>query len=160
MTENWVASIESMRSTALVRSNLWDTQLAIRNDPRYARLETNLGIGKDRFEAFAAGSPRTNTIVITSEIESGFVAKKKTTWFYSAAAQFSRARYHSKRRHRWVGVKGSTHNGRRDLKCPSARRFCMVQKDTWGSEGVTCAWMAVDEAVGCTRAFLSMWRSS
>ncbi|GFW96340.1 transposable element Tcb1 transposase [Trichonephila clavipes] len=45
MTENWVTSIESMRSTALVRLNSWDTQLAIRNDPRYARLETNLGIG-------------------------------------------------------------------------------------------------------------------
>ncbi|GFU89254.1 uncharacterized protein TNCV_2549751 [Trichonephila clavipes] len=27
-----------------VRSNLWDAQLTIANDPRYARLETNLGI--------------------------------------------------------------------------------------------------------------------
>ncbi|GFT67326.1 hypothetical protein TNCV_2359851 [Trichonephila clavipes] len=26
-------------------------------------------------------------------------------------------------------------------------------------EGATCAWMVVDEAVGCTRAFLAMWRS-
>ncbi|GFW37072.1 uncharacterized protein TNCV_5019701 [Trichonephila clavipes] len=24
----------------------------------------------------------------------------------------------------------------------------------------TCAWMAADEAVGCTRAFLTTWRSS
>ncbi|GFW96339.1 uncharacterized protein TNCV_1823721 [Trichonephila clavipes] len=86
--------------------------------------------------------------------------KKKTTWFYSAAAQFSSARYHSKRRHRWVGVKGSTNNGRRDLKCPSARCFCMVREDTWASEGATCAWMAINDAVGCTRAFLTMWRSS
>ncbi|GFX37166.1 uncharacterized protein TNCV_199171 [Trichonephila clavipes] len=28
------------------------------------------------------------------------------------------------------------------------------------SEGATCAWMVADEAVGCTRAFLTMWRSS
>ncbi|GFV63191.1 hypothetical protein TNCV_2077231 [Trichonephila clavipes] len=45
MTENWVASTESLRSTALVHSNSWDAQLAVPNDPRYARLETNLGIG-------------------------------------------------------------------------------------------------------------------
>ncbi|GFS76089.1 uncharacterized protein TNCV_4666851 [Trichonephila clavipes] len=46
-------------------------------------------------------------------------------------------------------------------KCPSARRLRMVQEDTGTPrEGATCAWMAADEAVGCTRAFLSMWRSS
>ncbi|GFX41582.1 uncharacterized protein TNCV_3109781 [Trichonephila clavipes] len=27
------------------------------------------------------------------------------------------------------------------------------------SEGSTCAWMAVDEAVSCMRAFQTMWRS-
>ncbi|GFU01135.1 hypothetical protein TNCV_2835021 [Trichonephila clavipes] len=37
----------------------------------------------------------------------------------------------------------------------------MVREDTGVSyEGVTCAWMAADEAVGCTRAFITMWRSS
>ncbi|GFU31221.1 uncharacterized protein TNCV_1742181 [Trichonephila clavipes] len=37
----------------------------------------------------------------------------------------------------------------------------MVREDTWApSEGATCAWMATDEAVGCTRAFLTMWHSS
>ncbi|GFV65718.1 e3 ubiquitin-protein ligase RNF13 [Trichonephila clavipes] len=35
----------------------------------------------------------------------------KTTWFHSAASQFSRAGHHSKRRCRWVGVKSSTRNG-------------------------------------------------
>ncbi|GFT67211.1 uncharacterized protein TNCV_783601 [Trichonephila clavipes] len=30
----------------------------------------------DRFEAFTMGSPHTNTIVITAEIESGFVDKE------------------------------------------------------------------------------------
>ncbi|GFX72964.1 hypothetical protein TNCV_2814041 [Trichonephila clavipes] len=54
-------------------------------------------------------------------------------------AQFSRAWDHSKRRHRWVSVKGSSRNGHRDSKCPSARRICMVQEDTRApSEGATC----------------------
>ncbi|GFX25419.1 HTH_Tnp_Tc3_2 domain-containing protein [Trichonephila clavipes] len=36
----------------------------------------------------------------------------------------------------------------------------MVRENTGApSEGATCAWMAADEAVGCTRAFLTMWRS-
>ncbi|GFV20609.1 uncharacterized protein TNCV_776541 [Trichonephila clavipes] len=62
---------------------------------------------------------------------------------------------------RWVGVKGSTCNGRGDPKCPSARHLRMVQEDTGAlSEGSTCAWMAAVEKVGCTRAFLTMWRSS
>ncbi|GFY07337.1 hypothetical protein TNCV_5085231 [Trichonephila clavipes] len=35
----------------------------------------------------------------------------------------------------------------------------MVRENTGApSEGATCAWMAADEAVGCTRAFLTMWR--
>ncbi|GFX18790.1 uncharacterized protein TNCV_3019461 [Trichonephila clavipes] len=75
-----------------------------------------------------------------------------------ATVQFPRARPHSNRRRRWVGVKGSTRNGHRDPKCPSARR---LQEDTGApDEGATCAWMAADDAVGCTRAFLTMWRSS
>ncbi|GFV90016.1 uncharacterized protein TNCV_4643561 [Trichonephila clavipes] len=37
----------------------------------------------------------------------------------------------------------------------------MVREDTWTpAEGATCAWMTADEAVGCTRAFLTMWWSS
>ncbi|GFV80145.1 uncharacterized protein TNCV_1477081 [Trichonephila clavipes] len=37
----------------------------------------------------------------------------------------------------------------------------MFREDTVApSEGSTCAWMAADEAVGCTRAFLTMSRSS
>ncbi|GFY14111.1 uncharacterized protein TNCV_3613001 [Trichonephila clavipes] len=54
----------------------------------------------------------------------------KTTWFYSAAIQFPRARHHSKRRSRWVGVKDITRNRRRDPKYPSARHLRMVQEDT------------------------------
>ncbi|GFT77110.1 uncharacterized protein TNCV_1099801 [Trichonephila clavipes] len=71
--------------------------------------------------------------------------------------QFPRAWHHSKRRRQWVDFKGSTHNGRHDPKCPSARRLRIVREDTGApSEGATCAWMAVYEAVGCTRAFLTM----
>ncbi|GFT25306.1 uncharacterized protein TNCV_181561 [Trichonephila clavipes] len=37
----------------------------------------------------------------------------------------------------------------------------MVRKDTGApTEEAICAWMAADEAVSCTRAFLTMWRSS
>ncbi|GFW79776.1 uncharacterized protein TNCV_2589961 [Trichonephila clavipes] len=80
------------------------------------------------------------------------------TWFHFAAVQFPLARHHSKRRCRCVGVKSSTHNGRRDPKCPSARRLRMVLEDTSAPcEGATCAWMAGDEAVGYTRTFLMMW---
>ncbi|GFX14679.1 uncharacterized protein TNCV_4016771 [Trichonephila clavipes] len=60
-----------------------------------------------------------------------------------------------------MGGQRSTRNGHHDLKCPSARRLCIVREDTGSlSEDATYAWMAADEAVGCTRAFLSMWRSS
>ncbi|GFY23624.1 uncharacterized protein TNCV_1039231 [Trichonephila clavipes] len=79
----------------------------------------------------------------------------KTTWFYSAAVQFSHERHHFKRRRRWVGVTGITRNGRRVPKYSSARRFRMVSEDTGGpTEGATCAWMA---AIGCMHAFLMMW---
>ncbi|GFW93213.1 uncharacterized protein TNCV_3333731 [Trichonephila clavipes] len=82
----------------------------------------------------------------------------KMTCFHSAAVQFLRVRHHSKQRRRWVGVKGSTRNGYSDPKCPSARCLRMVRKDTGApSEDATCAWMTADEAVDCTRAFLTMW---
>ncbi|GFY13712.1 uncharacterized protein TNCV_4960821 [Trichonephila clavipes] len=60
------------------------------------------------------------------------------------------------------GVKGSTRNGRRDPKCLSARRIRMAREEEIGgpSEGATCVWIAANEAVGCTRAFLTMWWSS
>ncbi|GFX49772.1 uncharacterized protein TNCV_3073251 [Trichonephila clavipes] len=76
----------------------------------------------------------------------------KTTWFHSTAVQFPRARHHSKRRHRRVGVQGSTRNELCNPKCPSARRLRMVREDTGApSEGATCAWMAADEAADSRR---------
>ncbi|GFW41857.1 uncharacterized protein TNCV_5671 [Trichonephila clavipes] len=85
----------------------------------------------------------------------------KTTWFHSAAAQFPRAWCHSKRTRRWLGVKGNTRNGHRDPECPAAWRLHMVREDTGAlNEGATCAWMAADEAVAGTRAFLTLWLSS
>ncbi|GFY13132.1 uncharacterized protein TNCV_363801 [Trichonephila clavipes] len=85
----------------------------------------------------------------------------KTTWFPSSAVQFPRARHHFELRRQCVGVKGSTRNGHRDPKCPSARRLRMVLEDIGAhNEGATCASMAADKAVGCTRAFLKMWISS
>ncbi|GFX12342.1 uncharacterized protein TNCV_63881 [Trichonephila clavipes] len=74
-------------------------------------------------------SPRglhTNTIAITAEIESG--SSLKMTWFYFTAVQFPQARHHSKRRRRWVSIKGSTLNWSRDFKCSLARHLCMVRE--------------------------------
>ncbi|GFX47734.1 uncharacterized protein TNCV_699881 [Trichonephila clavipes] len=85
----------------------------------------------------------------------------KMTWFHSATVQFPRVRHHSKRRRRWKGLKGSTRNGHRYPKCPSARRLRVVREDTNApSEGSTCASMVADEVVGCTCAFLTVWWSS
>ncbi|GFX18368.1 uncharacterized protein TNCV_4306691 [Trichonephila clavipes] len=118
--------------------------------------------GKGRIEEFTTGSPYTNTIVITAEIKSGFaLASLKKTWFHSAAVHFPHAWHHSKLRRRWLAVKGSKRNGRHDPKCPSGRHLRMDREDTGApNEGATCAWMAADEAVGSTRAFLTMWWSS
>ncbi|GFW26797.1 uncharacterized protein TNCV_3623331 [Trichonephila clavipes] len=141
----------------LVRSNSWDAQLAIPNYPRYARLETNLGIGqaKEVRSHLLCNGTYTITLAVgavcrckaktglrrspwglhtrtrlSSLLRLNLDSSLKMTWFHSAAVQFSRAWHHSKRRRRWVGVKGSTRNGRRDPKCPSARRLHMVREDT------------------------------
>ncbi|GFW67491.1 uncharacterized protein TNCV_3391621 [Trichonephila clavipes] len=127
--------------------------------PSHQLWEWWVTVNKSRIEAFTTGSPHSNTIVVTVEIESRD-SSLNTTWFHSTAFQFPRVRHHSKRRRSWVGVKSSTSNGCRDHRCSSARRLRMVREDTGApNEGATCAWMAANEAVGCTRAFLSMWRS-
>ncbi|GFT58530.1 uncharacterized protein TNCV_1250121 [Trichonephila clavipes] len=97
---------------------------------------------------------------MSSLLRLNLVSSLKTTWFHSTGIQFPRARHHYRRRRRWVGVKGSTRNGRHDPKSPSARRFRIVREDTGApNECAICAWITVDEAVGCTRAFLTMWWS-
>ncbi|GFT06028.1 hypothetical protein TNCV_1594621 [Trichonephila clavipes] len=54
--EKWVVyKHETFRSIfavtlPLVRLNVWDAQLAVLNDPRYARLGTNLRIGQAKEE--------------------------------------------------------------------------------------------------------------
>ncbi|GFX80217.1 uncharacterized protein TNCV_2642331 [Trichonephila clavipes] len=98
---------------------------------------------------------------ITPAVRAVCCCKAKARLMRSLQVSFPRARHHSKRRRRWVGVKGNTRNGRRDPKCPSARCLRMVREDTGAPiERATCAWMAAGEAVGGSRAFLTMWRSS
>ncbi|GFV03423.1 uncharacterized protein TNCV_596311 [Trichonephila clavipes] len=71
--------------------------------------------------------------VITAEIESGFVAKDDLFPFHCSPLSSC--------------VGGTTSNqGVNGTGAPS--------------EGAICAWMATDEAVGCTRAFLRMRWSS
>ncbi|GFU95183.1 uncharacterized protein TNCV_4139671 [Trichonephila clavipes] len=142
-----------------------DAQLIVPTDPRYARLETNLG-NRQAKEAIAphtitpAVSPRglPTRIRLSSLLRLNLDLPLKATWFRSAAVQFCHAQHHSKRRRRWEGVKGNTRNGRHNLKCPPDRRLRMVLEGTRAhSEGATCAsWMAADEAVSCTLAFLTM----
>ncbi|GFX42969.1 uncharacterized protein TNCV_4058921 [Trichonephila clavipes] len=68
---------------------------------------------------------------LTSLLRLNLDSSLKTTWFYSAAVQFL------------------------------PRRLRTVREDAGAlSETATCAWMAADEAVGCTWALLTMWRSS
>ncbi|GFV68286.1 hypothetical protein TNCV_1875681 [Trichonephila clavipes] len=78
-----------------------------------------------------------NTIIITAEIESGFVAKDDLVPFRCSP----RSRHHSKRRSRWVDFKGSTRNGRHDPKCPLAWLLRMVREVTGtpNEGGGTCA---------------------
>ncbi|GFV77156.1 uncharacterized protein TNCV_1771681 [Trichonephila clavipes] len=52
------------------------------------------------------------------------------TWLHSATVQFPRVLHHSKRMHRWVGIKVCSLNGCRDPKCPSAKHLCIVREDT------------------------------
>ncbi|GFU27942.1 uncharacterized protein TNCV_3153071 [Trichonephila clavipes] len=118
------------------------------------RCKTKAGLRR-----FTTESPHTNTIVITAEIESGFVTKDDLVPF--RCSPFSSFMAPLQTEASMGGCQESTRNGRRDPRCPSARRLRMVRENTGApSEGATCAWMAVDEEVGCTRAYLTMWRSS
>ncbi|GFY08424.1 uncharacterized protein TNCV_1358291 [Trichonephila clavipes] len=164
----------------LVRLNSWDAQLAIPDMLDWRQIwgsgrpkkssnvtpyhHTSCGSGcRCKAKVGLRRSPRglhTRTR-LSSLLRLNLDSSLKTTWFHSAAVQFPRARHHSKWKRRWVGIKGSTRNGHHDSKCPSAMRLHMVREDTRApSEDATCAWMVADEAVICTRAFLTMWRSS
>ncbi|GFU40563.1 uncharacterized protein TNCV_3229631 [Trichonephila clavipes] len=67
---------------------------------------------------------------ITPAVRTVCRCKAKAGLRRSPRVQFPCARHHSKRRRRWVGVKGSTRNGLRDPKCPSA-----IEKTGTPSEG-------------------------
>ncbi|GFV72232.1 uncharacterized protein TNCV_636941 [Trichonephila clavipes] len=86
---------------------------------------------------------------LTSLLRLNMDYSHKTTGFNSAAVQLPPAQHHSNWRHRWIVVKSSTSNRRRNPICPSSRRLLMVQENTGNpSAGATCVWMTVDEAVG------------
>ncbi|GFU78113.1 hypothetical protein TNCV_3284391 [Trichonephila clavipes] len=88
-------------------------------------------------EAFPAGSPHMNTIVITVEIESELVSKDDLVQFQGAVSFFVLTFPKRRRRWRW-SVNGSTRNGATIPNIPSVRRFRMVREDTSASsEGDT-----------------------
>ncbi|GFW66469.1 uncharacterized protein TNCV_3309881 [Trichonephila clavipes] len=116
-------------------------------------------LDKGTIEALTTGSPHTYTIVIATEIEYLFVAKDGLVPFrcssvFSCVAPLQTEASMGR-------CQGQHRNGHRVPKCSSARRLRMVREDTGApNEGATCAWIVTDEAVGCTRAFLTMWRFS
>ncbi|GFW63641.1 hypothetical protein TNCV_4329291 [Trichonephila clavipes] len=89
-------------------------------------------------------SPHTNTIVITAEIESGLVAKDDLVPFHCSAVSSCVAPLQTRRR-RWVDVKGSTRNGRRDPNVFQPGAFVWFGKTQAPREGATCACVAADE---------------
>ncbi|GFW32069.1 uncharacterized protein TNCV_2600951 [Trichonephila clavipes] len=106
-----------------------------------------------------------------SRCMSGNTCGRRMSWTYrwavmvpriSTRIQFPRARHHSKWRRRWWASRHR--NGRCDPKCPSARCLRMAREDTGVPNGMLSlpGWRPgpADEAVGCTRAFLTMWWSS
>ncbi|GFV37632.1 uncharacterized protein TNCV_2687881 [Trichonephila clavipes] len=132
MIENRVASSESLRTTALVHSNSWDAQLAVPNYTRYARLKTNLGIRRP------GSIPLQSSFLVRGTTPNGGVDR----WASKAAHVMGTAIQMSFNQAPFLS-------------------FRMVREDTGApNEGSTCALMVADEAVGCTRAFLTMWRSS
>ncbi|GFS67306.1 uncharacterized protein TNCV_2902841 [Trichonephila clavipes] len=98
-------------------------------------------------------------VVITAEIESGFVAKDDLVPFRCNPVSSCATPHQTEAS--MMSVKGSSRNGCRDLKGASARCLRMIREHTGAlSQGATCAWIMAVEVVGCTRAFLTMWRSS
>ncbi|GFU63578.1 uncharacterized protein TNCV_4256191 [Trichonephila clavipes] len=171
-----VSCLETFRSIfavtlPLVRSNSWGAHLSSQMIPdmfdwrqiwgsdrlRKGRNSAET-VFKGRIEAFITGSPHTNTIVITADIQSGFVAKADLVPFRCSSVSSCAAPLQTETS--MGGRQGFARNRHRDPKYPSARRLRMVREDTGApNEGATYASMAADEAVGCTRAFLTMWRS-
>ncbi|GFV45483.1 hypothetical protein TNCV_5124291 [Trichonephila clavipes] len=97
------------------------------------------------------GFPHTNTIVITTEIESGSVVKDDLVPFrYSPV--FSCAAPLQMEASRTAHVMGTAIP---NVLQPSA--FVWFEKTQGAPSGT---WRAADEAVGTRRAFLTKWRSS
>ncbi|GFX11154.1 uncharacterized protein TNCV_4503661 [Trichonephila clavipes] len=75
------------------------------------------------------------------------------TWFHSAAVQFLSLSSSCVAPLPTEASMGKR-QGHHEPGCLSARRLRMVQEDTGvPNEAATCAWIAADEAVDCTRAF-------
>ncbi|GFU41953.1 hypothetical protein TNCV_361011 [Trichonephila clavipes] len=149
------------------------------NDPRYARWETNMGIGqvkeghnsveqscdtldvKGRIEAFTTWS-HTNTIVITAEIESGFVTKDDLAPFRCSPVS-SCADTTLNGGVDGLASRAAHRNGRRDPQCPSARRFRIIRGRHRGLLKVVAlsvpGWWPMKQLVVRLRAFLTMWRA-
>ncbi|GFX00275.1 e3 ubiquitin-protein ligase RNF13 [Trichonephila clavipes] len=65
---------------------------------------------------------------ITPAVGAAYCCKPKAIWFRFAIVQVPRACHHSKRKHRWVGVKGSTRNEATIPNVPQPGTFVWFEK--------------------------------
>ncbi|GFX70128.1 hypothetical protein TNCV_4615661 [Trichonephila clavipes] len=86
---------------------------------------------KGRIEALTTGSPHTSTIVITAEIESGFVAKDDLVPFRCSSVSSCAAPLHME----------ASMSGRQ-----GQHTYCVILLT---SEDTTCAWMAAIWLYSC-----------
>ncbi|GFU63236.1 uncharacterized protein TNCV_2656811 [Trichonephila clavipes] len=137
--ENWTSRLDYIRAS--------------RNGTPYRHINCGSTVSpqrKGRIEAFTTGSPHTNTIVITVEIESGFVAKDDLVPFRCSSVSSCVAPFQTEAS-RIAHVMGAPIQ---NVFQPGT--FLWFEMTEAPSKGATCAWMEADEAVGCTRAFLTM----
>ncbi|GFU97876.1 uncharacterized protein TNCV_1103841 [Trichonephila clavipes] len=112
-------------------------------------------------EVFITGSPHTNTIVISPEIESGFVVKDNLDPFHCSPASSSVEPFIPNVGNDGWTSKASHVMGTAISNVLQPGTFVWFEK----TQGLLMKVlpmdsderMAVDEAFGCTRAFLTMW---
>ncbi|GFU71499.1 uncharacterized protein TNCV_1672951 [Trichonephila clavipes] len=105
------------------------------------------------------GSPQTNTIVITAVIKSKFIAKDDLVPFQCSPVSSCAVPFQTETS--IVYRPGQHRNWAPRSQISFARCLRMVREHTGAYiKGSTCVSIAADDAVVCTRAFLTMLRSS
>ncbi|GFX88409.1 hypothetical protein TNCV_2278771 [Trichonephila clavipes] len=105
--------------------------------------------GSTGIEPLTTGPPHTNTIAITAQSESRFVAEDDLVLFRWSPILSCVTTLQTEAS--LVGAIGNTHSGRHETRC-LVRRLATVREDTGArSEGDACIWTAANEVAGSTR---------